>query len=78
MIMPFDARPMREPTGEPWWQLCRSCEQPIAIGETSERLQFSHDNVHKLHRLNGTYHEACAKPILSLLQAFETAGRFLG
>jgi hypothetical protein len=75
MIMPFDARPMREPPGDPWWQLCRSCEQPIAFGESAEKLMFADDQVHKLQRLNGIYHAACAKPILSLLRVLEVTSR---
>jgi hypothetical protein len=59
----------------PIWGLrkCRSCNRPITAGQNVERLCFDDDPIHGVHEANGIYHTACAKPILALMRAMETA-----
>ena len=59
--------------GEPWdgRRVCRSCKAPIDPAEPVEELRFSTDTGHKLEELNGTYHERCARPILSVKRALD-------
>jgi hypothetical protein len=56
---------------------CTRCSQPIAEGETMERLKFEQDP-HGHRGLSGPYHSACAKPFLSFerILNFNPWGRF--
>jgi hypothetical protein len=45
--------------------------QPITAHDAVEFVQVDYREPHKLHHVSGTYHAACAKPILSLLRALE-------
>jgi hypothetical protein len=70
--MPFDGCSPREPWREPWQRQCRSCMRPITAYDAVEVVQLDHGGLHSLHHVGGTYHAACARPILSLLRALET------
>lgn len=64
--------------GEPWVPECRSCRQIIAQGQKQAQVRFERHEDTRLQALNGTYHEACAKPILSVKRAYDAMRRFGG
>lgn len=70
----MDATSPGRPGGEPWTPSCRSCHEPLKPGDAVERIEFPHDE-HGLHDMNGMYHAACAKPILSVKHAYDMLGR---
>lgn len=75
--MPFDSFPERNPDGgDPWWQQCQSCKQPIAANEPVEHIRLTHDPVHGSDKINGTYHAECARPFLSLVRALNSLTRW--
>jgi len=55
--------------------ICKRCKNPIAANTPSEDLHFDHDPEHQLHELNGTYHAACAAPLLSVKRAMDMLSR---
>jgi hypothetical protein len=63
------------PFGEPHVPTCKSCRGPIASGQATEHLNFQPDAEYKLEELNGIYHAACAKPLLSVARAIHILGR---
>jgi hypothetical protein len=76
--MPFDGSSGGERWNpEPTWRQCRSCKRPIAAHEPFEHVQFETTAPHRLHEANGTYHAACAKPILSLARALGSVEAFI-
>lgn len=64
------------PGGEPWTPICHSCRGPLRSGEPVERIEFTDDGEHSLREMNGTYHAACAKPILSVKRAYDMLRRW--
>lgn len=56
----------------PW---CRSCKQPIAEGQKTVRIHFTHDP-HGAKELSGPYHDTCSKPFDSLARAINMLSRF--
>jgi hypothetical protein len=63
------------PGGEPWTPTCRSCRAPLAPDDNVERIEFAANDNHQLADMNGLYHEACARPILSVKRAYDMLGR---
>lgn len=48
------------------------CKAPIDANEPAETLRFEPTADHRLDELNGTYHQRCAKPLLSLYRTLGT------
>lgn len=69
--MPFDSMPQGGSRGDPWARVCHSCKKPIGVNEPTEELRFDVDPERKLEEMNGTYHAACAKPLLSIKRALD-------
>lgn len=63
----------------PFWErqgpTCKSCRSPIGCDEPTENLSFAADPEYKLEELNGVYHAACAKPLLTVARAIHILGR---
>ena len=50
---------------------------PIWPGQTSETIAFPTNDPHNLADMNGDYHAACAKPLLSVKRAYDMLGRWI-
>lgn len=59
------------PGGEPWVPACKSCRAPIHSGQPVERIVFDPNDSNGLGDMTGTYHAACAAPILSVKRAYD-------
>lgn len=57
---------------------CPSCKHPITTSCATTELRFEPDPVHKLEEMNGTYHQRCAVPFLSLKRALDALTRSWG
>ena len=64
------------PGGEPWTPTCRSCRGLLLPSDPVERIEFQQGDEHNLHDMNGIYHAACAKPILSVKRAYDMLSGF--
>lgn len=62
--------------GEPWVPQCRACKGSIAQGQPSAEVRFEKGEDARLRELNGLYHAACARPILSVKRAHDMMRRF--
>ena len=54
---------------------CAGCKAPIQHGEKTTEINLAVDPEHGLHELNGSYHEHCARPLVSVLRAYEMCSR---
>ncbi|MXO60231.1 hypothetical protein GRI89_11845 [Altererythrobacter salegens] len=63
--------------GEPYSDVCVSCQRLIEPHHSTEHIDFQTGD-EKLTKLNGIYHAKCAVPYLSIKRALDMMNRMIG